>query len=181
MGFKVSWFAFHNISKEDVLQRLTLVDTGIVDEANESPVSGTEIPGSWFILFANDFEFATSQRLSSLSANCRLVAGQVHEGIMYSAACGYEHGTSVWELSHDAQEGVYSLTSSGSLPPCFEQIRENLIGKQDAAGGQSSDVDYVFDIPVEPAYALCGYCHDKWRFDWGERKFIRLVSTLADR
>jgi hypothetical protein len=49
-----------------------------------------------------------------------------------------------------------------------------LLADQDAEG-DSPEVDYIFDIPVELANALCGYRHDQ-RLDWGNPKFTRLES-----
>ena len=166
MGFKISWIGFHGQSKPEVLAIAGLRDTGEADETNETLFSGAELPGGWFILFANDFGFVTSARLAKLSADCRLVACKVHEGIMVSAACGYERGRGAWELAHDAQQGIYDLTVTGSPPPSFDLIRRRLMQEQESSAG---GVDYIFSIPVEVAGSICNYRHDRWMFDWGRR------------
>ena len=117
MGFKISWIGFSGTTKAGALEKVGLTDTGEADEFNEEPFSGAEIPGGWFIVFANDFQFVSPQRLARLSGDCRVIACQVHEGIMFSAAYGYERGDRVWELAHDAQQGIGDLSVSGSPPP----------------------------------------------------------------
>jgi hypothetical protein len=92
LGFKISWVGFHGLTKAKALEIIEADDTGIIDEANEAPFSGAEIPGGWFILFSNDFGFVSKKRLESLSAKGTVVACQVHEGVMVSAAYGYEWG-----------------------------------------------------------------------------------------
>ena len=53
-------------------------------------------------------------------------------------------------------------------------MRDDLLKQQDAEGGSKALVDYVFDIPVRLAEDLCGYRHDRWKFDWGQPVFTRL-------
>jgi hypothetical protein len=148
-----------------------LKDTGEPDEVNEAPFSGAEIPGGWFILFSNDFMFVSRERLAQLSVDCRIVGCQVHEGIMVSAAYGYEHGSRAWELAHNAQQSIYDLSVSGSPPPSFASIRQRLTQKQETTAG---GVDYIFDIPVEVAAAVCKYRYGRLKFDWGVPQFTRL-------
>ena len=45
---------------------------------------------------------------------------------------------------------------------------------QKALARVKADVDFVFDVPVQLAAELCGYQHDRWKFDWGEPVFSRL-------
>ena len=54
MGFSIAWVAVSGMDKAALLERLSLVDTGEEDEANESPISGTQLPGGWTLLFLKD-------------------------------------------------------------------------------------------------------------------------------
>ena len=170
MSFKVSWIGFDRKGKAEVLQSAGLHDTGEPDEANEAPFSGAEMPGGWFILFANDFDFVSRKRLAQLSADCRVVGCQVHEGVMVSAAYGYERGNRVWELVHDGQRSMDNLSVFGAPPPSFDEIRRRLTQQHEAEAG--GDVDYIFDIPVDVAAAVCNYRHDRW----GIAEFTRLAA-----
>ena len=174
MGFKISWLGVAGKSKASVLDTVGLKDTEEPEEVPESPFSGAEIPGGWFILFSNDFDFVSRARLAQFSIDCRIVACQVHEGIMFSAAYGYERGARIWELAHFAQQGIYDLSVSGSPPPSFESVRRRLTQKQqETAGG---GVDYIFGIPLEVAADICKYSHDRWQFEWGRPQFTRLEA-----
>jgi len=173
MGFKISWIGFDGPSKPEVLAIAGLQDTGQPDEVNEAPFSGAEFPGGWFILFSNDFDFVTRERLTKLSTACRIVACQVHEGVMVSAAYGYERGRCAWELGHDAQQDIYDLTVTGLPPPPFNSIRRRLTQQQESTTG---DVDYIFGIPVVVAESVCNYRHDRWMYDWGHPQFTRLTA-----
>jgi hypothetical protein len=176
MGFKVSWIAFHGTGRDAALEKLGFRDTGEPDEANEAPFSGAEIPNGWFVVFANDFDFISPKRLASLSRGCRLIACRVHEGVMFSGAFFYQDGERVSEISHDAQVGVYDLSVLGSPPKEFQSIRDSQMKQQDEEGGDEAEVDCIFEIPIETAAAICGYRHDRGRFDWGEPKFARLAQ-----
>ena len=172
MGFRMWWIGFVGKGKTSALEMVGLKDTGEPDELYEAPFSGAEIPGGWFILFANDFLFVSRERLARLSVDCCIVACQVHEGTMVSAAYGYERGNRVWELAHNAQQGIYDLSVSGSPPSSFEAIRQRLMQKQETT--VDDDVDFIFDIPVEVAAAVCKYRYGHLKFDWGTAQFTRL-------
>lgn len=169
MGFKISWIAFHGTPKERLLADIGGIDTGKLDEASEAPFSGAELPTGWYVLFSNDFEFASAQRLAALSSATDVIGCQVHEGVMASVASAYRQGEALWSLRHYGDQEVTHLETTGSPPAQFAPIRDRLAAAQveDKDGG----VDYYFDIPLETAEALCGYKHDKWKFDWGEPKF----------
>src|ERR1700731_1747252 len=145
MGFKVSWIAFQGETKEQILEKLVVRDTGEADQANEAAFSGANIPTGWFILFSNDFGFVSPKRLASLSADCRLVACQVHEGVMVSRAFFYERGGKLWQVEHDSQRNARDLSVSGSPPPEFDAVCRRLTQQQDEEPeDESFDVDYIF-------------------------------------
>jgi hypothetical protein len=172
MGFRISWVGFQGLLKDQLMERLNLRDTGELDEVNEAPLSGASIPGEWFILFSNDFMFASSERLVSLSRDCRTLACQVHEGIMASNAFSYERGVCLWQIMHNRQNGPDDLSVTGSPPEVFHSIRHRLMQLQVEQPGRQ--VDYVFDVPIETAGKVCGYRHDRVRFEWGRPNFTRL-------
>lgn len=180
MGFRISWIGFQGHSKSEVLKIMGLVDTGVVDEANESSFCGAEIPGGWYIVFANDFEFVTRKRLQSMSRHGVVIACQVHEGVMVSAAYGYDQGVEQWALLHNSENGIRDLDVSGSPPLVFEEVRSRLSRAQEENGGASAGVDYFFDIPVETVEAICGYTHNRWKFEWGQPMFSVLEPDKSN-
>jgi hypothetical protein len=162
MGFSISWIAINGKSKEQVLDQLGLVKTGISDEANESPISGAELPGGWYLLFMNDIAHAFTEEsaLRSLSASCTVLLCQVDEHVMASAALAYENGESVWNVLHEAERGGRHLAENGVMPSIYNDIRTKLLSDQDDMDAENEPVDCVWDIPVTLAYNICGYRHD---------------------
>jgi hypothetical protein len=173
MGFKIAWLGFSGKESRDVLRLLHLADTGIVDEANESPVSVAALPNGWTIVWLDRFDhpFAEDASLRLFSQGCTVVAVHVHEGIMFCAAELYRDGAPVWSVVHNAQESLYDLQTEGDLPAAFAEIRARLTTDQDGDGGDEAVVDHIFDIPVETAMALCGFRHDLTQYDWGVPHF----------
>ena len=102
---------------------------------------------------------------------------------MASASYLYKNGCCVWAITHESEKGRYDLSVDGDPPGLFWGLRDKLFKEQDSAGGEKADVDFVFDVPVQLASELCGYQHDRWKFDWGEPEFSRLdpVKTPGRR
>ncbi len=171
MGLNLSWLAAHGISQDEFLVRAKLRPTEQLDDANEGRFSFAAFPNEWTILVANDFDYASSQRLAEVSRGCRVVGCQIHEGILASIAHCYDDTRLAWEMVHDSSEGEHHLATRGSLTPELSHIRDALFAKQKAPQQGKMRVDYVFDIPVDCAAALCGYWHDRWQYDWGRPIF----------
>jgi hypothetical protein len=142
-------------------------DMGIVDEVNEAPFSAAELPTGWSVLWANDFLFVSEDRLAALSTNNEIVACQVYETVNFTAAYAYLNGAYQWSILHAGDEDVWNLDVAGALPSAFERVRKGLTDAQAA----DPDVDYISDVPLETAQAICGYRHDRASFDWGEPVF----------
>ena len=170
MGFRISWIGLKDIEAPKALALAGLRDTEEVDEASESFASWTTLPANWVIIFYNDFNYPSDEFLQLLSAGCSVLSAQIHEGIMYSGIRYHDHGEELWSVSHDCENGIYDVDVSGEPPSLLTAIRDRLTAKQRDAG-ERCGVDYVFDVPVELAEAMCGYRHDRWRFEWGKPIF----------
>jgi hypothetical protein len=179
VGYSISWIAFQAMGKDDIPPLFGLIDTGESDEANESPISAAALPTGWYVVFFNDYSFVTPERLSKLSAGCTIVACQVEEHVMASASFCYKNGQHVWAVAHESEKGRYDLSIDGDPPDVFSDLRDRLLKEQHEAGGDKAKVDFIFDIPLELAAGLCGYRHDRWKFDWGEPMFSRLEPATA--
>lgn len=172
MGYKISWFGVENLPAAEVAALFGLHMTGTVDEANEAPFSIAELPTGWTVLWANDFDFLTVERLQALATDRRMVGVQLHEGVMVSHALCVHAGREVWSLVHDGQEGPRNLDVEGAaLPEAFDAIRARLFAEQDANDAGDKDTDYVFDVPLEVAASVVGFRHDLWKYDWGQPDF----------
>ena len=177
MGFSIAWVAVSGMDKAALLERLSLVDTGEEDEANESPISGTQLPGGWTLLFLNDctHPFVSDESLKTLSGGGVALACQVEEHVMVSMAQAFRHGERTWRVEHDCERGIFDLQATGALPASYAALRDDLLARQRDAGGESADVDHVFDVPVALAQAECGYRHDRVQLQSGEvARFTRI-------
>src|SRR6266581_448281 len=169
MGFSISWIAFKNKTKEEVLGATGLNDTGETEEIPESPVSGAALPSGWYLLFFNKYAhaFLKPKTLSALSKDCQVVGCQVEEHVMASGAFCYENGNRLWSVSHESERGIYHVTVEGLAPRSLSALHARLVERQNEEGGDKAGVDYIFDVPVELAYEICVFRHDRWKFDWG--------------
>jgi hypothetical protein len=163
MGFAISWLAVSGKAPEQVLKELRLNRTGENEEIPESPISAAQLPNNWFLVFINEFgsPIVSANSLASLSANCKVVSCQIEEHVMFSSATLYSNGAESWRVVHDAQEGMFNLSTSGQLPSEFSGIYSSLKNKQEGVGGEEADVDYIHDVPVTLAQAVTSFRHDE--------------------
>jgi len=180
MGFSVSWIGVQGASKEDVLTRLNLIDTGRPDPESRARLACATLPSGWTVIYSNRFDYASPQRIAAASAGAFALGCAVEEHVMFSEAWAYRDGEAVWRVSHDCEKGLYDLTVVGELSAQAEAVRARLIGEQDEAGGEKADVDHVFEIPIEIAATVCGFRHDALPVD-GEPVFTELEQTLPPR
>lgn len=170
MGFSLAWIAVRGTSKDDILARLSLADTGEPDEANESPVSGAALPGGGYLVVFQDMAHPATQAASMarLSEGCEALGCQVEEHVMASAAVQYKDGAKLWDVVHLSQEGVYHLAVDGKPPALLDTIHAEMKATQDEEGGADAGVDCLFEVPLMLATALCGYRHDEMALLSGE-------------
>lgn len=176
MGFSISWLAVEGLAKAAVLDRLSLHDTEEIDPVNESSFSVATGLAGWVLVFSNDVAYAgVPERLVTLSVGGRVVACQVEEHCMACAAYLYEDGVQIFALEHISEKGIRDLSVIGRPPSEFVSIRDRLVQQQEKEDAENRAsllyTDFIFDIPLETARAICGYRHDRWKFDWGEPVF----------
>lgn len=177
MGYRISWIAFKGLDRQTLLERTQLTETGQSDEANEEEFSLALLPTGWTVLFRNANGYATDERLAALSQGVTVVGVEINENTMCNRVACHEDGRLLWSVDYDCEKGRYNLDTTGRLPPVYEDIRTRLFAEQEADGGEESDTDYIFDVPVELAEHLTGYRHDGIIFEEGQPGFMALVST----
>lgn len=92
----------------------------------------------------------------------------VNETTMISGAIGWSDGVERWRLYHDGgQESIHHLEVSGGPPHALAAIDHACREKQ----ARDTQVDYVFDTPLDLACAIVGFRHDRTPEDarWFER------------
>jgi hypothetical protein len=159
MGFRVSWFAVRGKDREAILADAGLRGTGAFEEFPEAPFTGVSLPGGWCGVMSrsiNDHHMSDAF-LTRLSAGCEVLSAHVNETTMDSSAAGWRDGRQVWSVFHNAQQDLHHLEVAGDVPPVFAAIEARLRREQE----NDTEVDYVFDIPVELARELTGYRYDR--------------------
>jgi hypothetical protein len=114
--------------------------------------------------------------LQRLSRGCELIGAQVEEHVMASASFFYRDGTQQWNITHESERGRENLETEGTLPPEFSDAKAAGL-KLQAEKGEEEGVDYIFDVPLEVAERVCGYRHDRSKFEWGEPRFTGLAEV----
>lgn len=180
MGYSIAWILVRGKTKEDILARLSLADTGAPDAANDSPVSGAALPGGGYLVFFNDMAHPATQAASMarLSAGCEALGCQVEEHVMASAAFQYKDGAKLWDVVHLSEQGLYHLAVDGTPPALLAAIHAEMRATQDEQGGADAQVDCLFEVPLMLATALCGYRHDEMALLSGQTlDFTELVPA----
>jgi hypothetical protein len=178
MGYSVSWLAVRGKPSIVVLSELGLQGTGEYDEVPDSPdIWGANLPDGWYLVFANRCDYVDRLPLDRLSAAAQVVTCSVEEHVMVSWASGWSDGQKVWSVTHDSEQGIDHIEADGDFPPVFASLRDRLAAEQAGAGGEESDVDHLFDVPVELAKAVTGFRHDEELADSDDAPFEKLADA----
>lgn len=163
MGYSLAWVAVKTKDHESLFELTKVAPTDEKDEYYETPISGAELKNGWFLLVGQgcDHRLISDNQLAVLSARWECLSCAIEEHVMFSSASLWKQGSEVWSVSHDAQKGISNVESSGDTPKSFSSLREKMLECQEAEGGDSADVDFVFDVPLLLAKELTGFKHDE--------------------
>ena len=163
MGYAISWLAVRDMAPQQILDELDLVETAETEEIPESDISAAQLPDAWYLLWFNQCEspYVQPEVMGDLPRQCSVVVCVIEEHVMYSCAELWHNGERIWQVSHDAQQGMYDLQTAGVLPDTFESTRADLFAQQEAEGGDKADVDFIFDLPLALAKQVTGFKHDE--------------------
>ncbi len=163
MGYSIAWIAVQTSDRAALFEQAQVRPTDEPDEYFESPVSGSALNGGWFLLVGQgcDHRLIDPSLLAALSGHWDCVACSIEEHVMFSSSALWRSGTEAWSVSHDAQDGIFNLVASGELPASYGHVKESKVREQESEGGQSADVDLIFEIPLLLAKELTGFKHDE--------------------
>jgi hypothetical protein len=176
MGASLSWLAVRGKTPQTIRAELGLRPAGRREKHPESPVTGAELPGGWYLLVENHRlknQYVRDSVLEGLSKGCEVITCAVEEHVMCSEAARWGEGVKTWSVIHEAEKGGRDLRTEGEMPPPFALIRDRLISEQDG------EADYAFDIPVELAESFTGYRHDAAAPESGDGAFEVFVSRKS--
>ncbi len=175
MGYRISWLGAR-VPASRLLEAVGLTATDQPDEANESRFSVAELPTGWSIIWSNDEEWATLERVPTLSATVPTIAGMVDETIMV-AFTDYADPTTRWFVQYGLEEdGVLAGSWPETLEPVIATARHRQAGESD---DPDDSIDHVFEVPVEAGRIATGWRYDEAVFDWGRPVFMVAVPSAA--
>ena len=151
MGFRVLLIAIKDKEPSQIQAEYCVAPTNKFEEIPEADVTAAKLPNGRYLLYINDKIMPDDSLFSKLSQSSSLVACYANETVMESFSCSWVNGSQVWAVFHNAQEGIKHLDFSGKLPGSFSTTKDKLFAEQK----DQTDVDYIFDIPVE-LFVDCG-------------------------
>jgi hypothetical protein len=160
MGYSLSWIAVKNGSAERINSLLGLVPTGRYEEIPESEFDAIFLPQRWYLVVFNNQQI-DDHILQKVSSSEEIVHCFVEEHVMFSSVEGWLNGEKIWSAVHDSEKGISHLEIIGKCPKSMIDIRQRLTAQATSSGSEQSEIDFIFDVPVELARELTGFCHDR--------------------
>jgi hypothetical protein len=167
MGAALSWFAVKGCGRDEALAELGL-ELGLeVGDDFPERIGFSELPDGWLLFVSRDIDEMFKSRFIALSRHGPAVGCAIEEHVMFMEARGFADGEEQWRITHDpdSTRNTYHLEINGEAPAELRSIHQSAIAQQDADGGEHSGVDYIADVPLDVAKAICGFKHDD---EWPE-------------
>lgn len=157
MGFRVLLASVTGKEPSAIHNDFGVAPTDAYEEIPESPVTGAMLPSGAYLLYINDEIVPDDAVFARLSEDASMMSCYANETVMNSFASSWVNGVEQWSAFHDAQQGIRHLETTGDLPSQLAPIQERLFAEQ----GDSEDVNYIFDIPIELFVELGGIRYDQ--------------------
>lgn len=155
MGFYVDWLSIAGLSKDEVFERLGLVDTGVAtDFPKSNGFMWAVSPDGRVIIVTGRYGLYQPAMLAELSAGASVVAARAESNECTSSAWGYEDGKKIWTVEYN-DDTHPDVKMRGRIPAAFKEIRDRLLSKH--ASDEDKDAPYLFDGPSELAAILGGW------------------------
>jgi hypothetical protein len=165
MGWMCSWLAVQGAAKADVFDALDVTETVHLTEpgTRKFGLSYRQMPGDWLVVFAEDFDWASSRRVLELSRLGLTIGCQFEDKVeMANIVWAAEGGVELWRVAYRSREDDgFDLETSGDLPAAFDAIRERQTQLQREEDAEDGSVDLLHDIGHELALAITGYRADE--------------------
>lgn len=158
MSFDLRWIGVEGRQKKRLLDRLGLEPAGDAGDELGGEFTLAETSTGWVVLVTGTPGFPLDEVLAKVSSSCGFaVSGEIMETVTFSQASAWREGRPVWSVTYDSEKQPEPLTVDGVPPPGLAAIRARLEADQ-AAVGPDADVSYIFDVPVDLAASIAGYC-----------------------
>jgi hypothetical protein len=163
MGYAITWCAVREPNAEHFLRSLALSPTGETSEDPATLISSAKLDTGWRVLWYNEYgcPFLRPADLRRISADYDVLLCLIEEHVMASSTELWSGGGRKWWLGHNGDDGPKGLDVEGEPPDSFPAIRREMEKRQAESGGDSAEVDYIFEIPLKVAHSLVGFKHDE--------------------
>jgi hypothetical protein len=155
VGDSASWIAVRGKAPQRIRAELGL---RLVPEGDFSPEAllAGELESGWYVV-EGDIAFARNDRLRTISLGGEVISCALDTSMMFSCASSWVAGVPAWAVTHDEQRDPFDLSTIGTLPRQFGEIRARMLLKQQAAIAAGKNVDCIFNIPILLAEDLTGF------------------------
>lgn len=179
MGYSISWLAIDSNNNAALNERLSLVDTGDIGEYPDDPIVGLVLPNAWYLIVVDacEHELVSDKTLEMLSSDNKVIACSIEEHCMFSSCSIWDNGSQIFSVSHQGDDSIYNLSTTGKPPPAYDSISKQYHDLQEVEGGENADVDMIFEIPSVLAQSFTGFKHDELITDLGDCEFTILISN----
>lgn len=162
MGFSLAWIAVSGKPKAEVLSFFSLSEGAQNVAMLEAEITGVQLPNDWYLIVLNDIvsPLTVEEGLLKLSDASHVCLCQIDEHFMTSSLVSYSNGQMQFSVCHFAEIGIYHLEVEGNAPARLDIIHGELQKSQDREGGEDAGCDYLFEVPIELAFHICGFKHD---------------------
>lgn len=177
MGYMCSYIAVKGVATATLLEAVGLEPTAsplqVLPCTREVNFCYRERPNGWTVLFSEDIEWASPERILALSHLGPAVGCQFEDKVeMTSLAIGADRGVELWRVFHNSRP-EHLLDVSGDPPADLPAIRDRYSKEQE----EEPDADFMHEIPMALMQAVCGYRPDE---DMDEEMFLALKPVGTD-
>lgn len=165
MGYSSSWIAVEGADPAQVLQALSLVETGEVRDEWWDPGRCWLRRGAWLVVFCDgsDQEWLTPEQARALSQGRRVLHLEQSDTVMCDVLTGFENGAEVWAVHHDCNRADTPWVT-GKAPTPYAAILAECRREQAESG---PGVDYLYEVVPLLGKVLVGFRHDEPSADDG--------------
>jgi hypothetical protein len=173
LGFALSWIGVHGKPADTVLTELGWRRTGEQEDFPEADTTCAQLSNGWFVvvMIRSMDAYDGTIDASQLSRGGEVVACMLEEHVMASGFARWRDGQRLLAVDHDAQQGIRHLEVTGTPAPEMKEIIDEATSSQDKEDEGDADVDFIFDIPIDIAYRVTGYRHDRAELDGTVQKY----------
>lgn len=158
MAYFVEWMGVSGKSPDQAMREMGLQRGAPVQEWDDAPLVGAEMPSGWFLVFFNDSApvWYTDTALAGLSAGCRVMGGQAGETAMAAITKGFQDGRRTWQMEFDGDPEA-PIACDGDVPPEFHPIYDEARARL----AEDPEERSLFEVVNDFGQALTGFRYDQ--------------------